>query len=101
MKKTRGFSLIEVVFALFLLSLIVVTLIPALSQVGQVSQRLNQRDELRLEAKNLMEYCLAGGQSPEFDLVGAKVSPYSEHLELVEIYEKNTDKVILYCLRQK
>lgn len=101
MKKIKAFSLIEVVLALLILSIIVVSFMPALAHVEKTKTALNKKDELYFQAKNAMESAIARQDCQDCDLVEIKISTYSDKLEKIEIYERNTEKVLLFSLRQK
>lgn len=101
MKKFQAFSLIEVLLALALLSIIVISLIPIIGQVDMASKKFEKKENSYQEARNLMECNLAKGNCPPGRYVDVRISTYSENFDLVEIYEKENSEVVLYSLRQK
>lgn len=101
MKKIKAFSLIEVVFALLVLSLMVLFFMPALGTVDLTKKTLNKEEATYLQAKNAMEMAMGHKLSEDFPLVEVKIEYYSESLEKVEVLDAESKEILLYALRKK
>lgn len=94
----RAFSLVEVIFAIALLSLLVILTLPSLGSTHQHVEKLNQKSLETMDAVNLMEASLArkNYESKRFHVV---ITPFKEGLELVEVVSSDTGKTVLQAYR--
>lgn len=98
--KKKGFTLIEVLAALALVSLLVVLLAATLGGSFTQFQILSRRKDRWLRAERAMESALAY-EAVDEEGIEVKVSSYSENLEQVEVIDEQDKAVLFQALRPK
>ncbi len=94
----RGFSLIELIFAIALLCLLVVFTLPSLSSTKLHIHKINDKSLEMMEAVNVMEASLARSEH-ESKRFRAEVTQINEKLELVEVIDNDSQRTVLQCYR--
>lgn len=96
----RGFSLIELIFAITLLSLLILFTLPSLGSTHLHINKISDQTANTLDAVNLMEANLAG-QSYKSKRFHTKVTSLDDEMELVEVISNDTEKTVLQSYRPK
>lgn len=98
-KSSKGFTLVETVAAITVLTLVVAAVTASLIASIQFNARTEQRLQAELAVSNAVERLLAEGYDPDgsFDVSGASVSAYSEDfVTLKDEDDNNIDVVVGY-----
>ncbi|MDO5036924.1 MAG: prepilin-type N-terminal cleavage/methylation domain-containing protein [Tissierellia bacterium] len=89
----KAFSLLELVLALALLSLMVSLLLPSLGHLHKQSRALQAREERDKKAVEMMERAMVHQEEAPEEGFSLRVSPYSQNLERVEVFYED-DKIL-------